>query len=176
MTTVMTVRGMFRRKRREVLLAGVKPGDVVLDYGCGIGFSTLAAAKIVGNQGKVYALDVNPLAIKAVKTKAKKKRLENVETILSGLDTGLSNESIDVILLYNVLPMVKNPPALIQELYRVLKPAGTLAYKTGKGAEVSSGRSYTTDEVTKLMEDNGPLKLERKIGKFYIFSKSDKEM
>lgn len=40
-TIVMKIRGIFRNKKKEVLLSGIKKGDVVLDYGCGIGFNTI---------------------------------------------------------------------------------------------------------------------------------------
>ena len=47
--------------------AGLKPGQKVLEVGCGPGFFTIPAAKIVGAEGVVYALDVNPFAVEAVK-------------------------------------------------------------------------------------------------------------
>ena len=63
MTIVMRIRGIFRSKKKEVLLTGLKKGDVVLDYGCGIGFNTMPAAEIVGKKGKVYAIDIHPSAV-----------------------------------------------------------------------------------------------------------------
>jgi len=51
------------------LLTGAKRGNIILDYGCGIGFNTIPAAEIVGREGTVYALDVHPLAIKSVEKK-----------------------------------------------------------------------------------------------------------
>jgi len=170
-TILMRIRGLFRDKKAEVLLTGAKRGDVILDYGCGIGFNTIPAAEIVGKEGMVYALDIHPLAVKAVEKKIRKKGLKNVKTILSGLNTGLPNESVDIVLLYNVLPMVKNRPALIKELYRVLKPGGILSIKSGLIVNLYSGGKMGTKDLEKLMLDNGPLKLERKIGKFHIFKK-----
>lgn len=170
-TIIMRIRGIFRNKRREVLLTGAKSGDVILDYGCGIGFNVIPAAEIVGEEGLVYALDIHPLAIKSVEKKIKKRGLKNVKTILSGLDTGLPDESVDIVLLYNVLPMVKDRPALIKELYRVLKPGGVLSVKSGLVVSLYSREKMETEDLAKLMLDNGPLKLERKIGKFHIFRK-----
>ena len=170
-TILMRIRGLFRNKKAEVLLTGAKRGDVILDYGCGIGFNTIPAAEIVGEEGTVYALDIHPLAVKAVEKKIRKKGLKNVKTILSGLDTGLPDESVDVVLLYNVLPMVKNRPALIKELYRVLKPGGVLSVKSGLIVNLYSGEKMGTKDLERLMIDNGPLRLERRIGKFHIFRK-----
>jgi len=170
-TILMRIRGLFRNKKAEVLLTGAKRGDVILDYGCGIGFNTIPAAEIVGEEGTVYALDIHPLAVKAVEKKIRKKGLKNVKTILSGLDTGLPDESVDVVLLYNVLPMVKNRPALIKELYRVLRPGGVLSVKSGLIVNLYSGEKMGTKDLERLMLDNGPLRLEKRIGKFHIFRK-----
>ena len=68
-TALMRIRGLFRDKKREVVLTGAKRGDIILDYGCGIGFNTIPAAGIVGEEGRVYALDIHPLAIRAVEKK-----------------------------------------------------------------------------------------------------------
>ena len=170
-TILMRIRGFFRNKKAEVLLTGAKRGDVILDYGCGIGFNTIPAAEIVGEDGMVYALDIHPLAIKSVEKQIRKKGLKNVKTILSDLNTGLPDESVDIVLLYNVLPMVKNRPALIKELYRVLKARGALSVKSGLVVNLYSREKMGTKDLEELMLNNGPLKLERRIGKFHIFKK-----
>ena len=170
-TILMRIRGLFRNKKGEVLLTGAKRGDVILDYGCGIGFNMIPAAEIVGEEGMVYALDIHPLAIRAVEKKIRKKGLKNVKTIISDLDTGLPDESVDIVLLYNVLPMIKNRSALIKELYRVLKPGGVLSVKSGLVVNLYSREKMRTEDLEKLMLDNGPLKLERRTGRFNIFKK-----
>ena len=72
-------------------------------------------------------------------------------------------------------PLVKNRAALIKELYRVLKPEGILSVKSGLIVSLYSRRKIKTEDLKKLMIDNGPLKLERKIGKFHIFKKIENE-
>ena len=59
--------------------AGLKPGLKVLEVGCGPGFFTIPAAKIVTESGKVYALDVHPLALEKVQTKIEIEKISNVE-------------------------------------------------------------------------------------------------
>jgi len=117
--------------RKELRRASIRRGQTVLDFGCGPGHYAVAAADMVGGQGKVYALDIHPLAIKAVEHKAKKKDLTNISTILSDRDTGLPGESIDVVLLYDMIHMVKDKWALLEELHRVIKPNGLLSIITG---------------------------------------------
>jgi len=71
---------VFRNPYRLLKAAGLKPGQKVLEVGCGPGFFTIPAAKIVGEKGVIYALDNHPLAIKRVQEKLKKEGIENVKT------------------------------------------------------------------------------------------------
>jgi ubiquinone/menaquinone biosynthesis C-methylase UbiE len=113
-----------RKRLRE---ADLKSGQDVLDFGCGIGSFTIPAAQIVGEYGTVYGLDIHPLAIDAVERRATKANLGNIRTILSDRDSGLPDQSVDVVLLYDVLHSVADQQALLRELYRVLRPAGLLS-------------------------------------------------
>ena len=60
---------LFRNPDKLLKAAGLKSGQKVLEVGCGPGFFTIPAAKIVGEEGFVYAVDVHPLAIRRVKAK-----------------------------------------------------------------------------------------------------------
>ncbi|MCK4232201.1 class I SAM-dependent methyltransferase, partial [candidate division WOR-3 bacterium] len=108
--------------------AGIKPGFRVLDYGCGPGGHSIAAAELVGEQGKIYALDIHPLAVKKIQKLASDKGLANTETICSDCATGLESESLDMILLYDVFHNLSNPDDVLSELNRVLKPDGILSF------------------------------------------------
>ena len=105
----------------------IKRGFVILDYGCGPGSYSVVAARLVGETGKVYALDIHPLAIEKVKATASRKGLTNVEAIQSDCATGLENESVDVVLLCDILHHLGERDATLKELHRVLKPEGTLS-------------------------------------------------
>jgi ubiquinone/menaquinone biosynthesis C-methylase UbiE len=119
----------LRLPRMNILKeVGIKPGFSVLDYGCGPGGYITAAAQLVTESGKVYALDIQPLAIKQVQNIAKKQKIANVETILSDCATGLSDKSIDVVLLYDVFHGLSRPDEVLTELHRVLKPDGILSF------------------------------------------------
>jgi ubiquinone/menaquinone biosynthesis C-methylase UbiE len=107
--------------------AGIKEGQTVLDFGCGPGHYAIAAAKMVGAKGKVYALDIHPLAVQSVEKKAQKEGLTNIVTIISDRDTRLPDQSIDIALAYDMISMVKDKEALAKELHRVLKPTGILS-------------------------------------------------
>ena len=113
--------------QKQIESLGLRPGQVVLDYGCGIGSYSLPAARALGEQGTVYALDIHPLALEMVEKRIRQENLSNVRTILSGLDTGLPDESVDTVLLYDVLHHVHDKGALLRELHRVVKAGGLLS-------------------------------------------------
>jgi len=120
-------RDRFHDPEKVLQKLGIREGQTVLDFGCGPGSYTIPAAVMVGERGKVYALDIHPLAIEAVEKKAERKRLSNITTILSHRDTRLPDESIDVILLYDTIYLIKDRRALLEELHRVLKRDGILS-------------------------------------------------
>jgi len=107
---------------RQLQKSGVREGQAVLDFGCGSGHFTIAAARMVKDNGKIFALDIQTLSIETVKKKVAKEGLTNVSTILSDRDTGLPDESVDVVLLYRTFYLVKDKQGLLDELHRVLKP------------------------------------------------------
>jgi len=117
----------FKRSRERLAGAGLEKGQVVLEYGCGIGSYTIPSAQIVGDEGAVYALDIHPLAIATVGKRVAKAKLTNVKTILSDRATGLPDESVDIILLYDTFHLVRDKQSLLEELHRILKPDGILS-------------------------------------------------
>lgn len=106
----------------------IKPGFHILDYGCGPGGYVLPAAELVGKSGRIYALDIHPLAIQAIQSIASKNQLTNVKTICSDCKTGLPDNSVDVVLLYDTLHTLSDPERVLEELHRVLKPDGILSF------------------------------------------------
>jgi protein-L-isoaspartate O-methyltransferase len=126
MRTVLRIRSAFINPARILREIGLQKGQTMLDYGCGVGVFTIPASEIVGDDGVVHALDVNPLCIKAVEREIRRRGITNVKTIISGRDTGLPDESVDAVLVYDVLQMVTDRGRLIEELHRVLKPGGSL--------------------------------------------------
>jgi SAM-dependent methyltransferase len=77
-------RDMFSPPKNILAEVGIEPGFVVLDYGCGTGSYSIAAAELVGRSGKVYSLDIHPLAVRRVQEVASKKRLTNTSVWDSG--------------------------------------------------------------------------------------------
>ena len=108
---------------------GLKKGQFVLDFGCGSGTYTILAGLVVGNKGKIFAVDKNKEALNELNLRIKKYDLNNVELIESAdqIKLPLSNSYIDMVLLYDVLHLVKSRKNLLFELYRILKDHGILS-------------------------------------------------
>jgi ubiquinone/menaquinone biosynthesis C-methylase UbiE len=121
-------RDLFIPRKNILQEVGIKPGFHVLDYGCGPGGYIIAAAALAGTSGRIYALDIHPRAIQRVRRIVVKKRLTNVETILSDRKTGLPAKSVDVALLFDILHSLSKPDGVLKELHRILKPKGILSF------------------------------------------------
>jgi ubiquinone/menaquinone biosynthesis C-methylase UbiE len=127
MSFMFRVRDLLQPRAQVLSEVDLRPGAHVLDYGCGPGTYVPHVAKRVGEAGRVYALDLHPLAVQRVRELARKRRLGNVQAIQSDCETGLPEGSVDVVLLYDVFHMLSEPDAVLAELHRVLKAGGTLS-------------------------------------------------
>lgn len=153
-------RDFFLPRKNILKEVGIKPGFQVLDYGCGPGGYIVPLAKLVGESGKVYALDIHPLAVQKVQDIASKKQLINVETILSDCKTGLPDKSLDAVLLYDVFHELSDPDGVLQELHRVLKPDGILSF---------SDHHMKEKEMVAAVTNSGLFRLSRKGQRTYTF-------
>ena len=116
-----------RWRRKWLQRAGVKEGDVVLDEGFGMGTSSIAAARLVGPRGKVYALDNEPLHVVILWLRAKMRLLKSLKVFLSSADSiRLPDDSVDVVYISDAFHEFPKERTL-DELHRVLKPGGILA-------------------------------------------------
>jgi demethylmenaquinone methyltransferase/2-methoxy-6-polyprenyl-1,4-benzoquinol methylase len=109
--------------------ADVKPGQTILEVGCGTGFFTIPAAHIIGEQGSIVALDLMVGFLEEVSKKVQTAELNNVKVVKgNALDTGLDDGSMDKVLLFGVLPFPSLPlDSLLPEMHRILKPDGSIA-------------------------------------------------
>lgn len=108
----------------------IRPAEKIADFGCGAGFFTIPVAQRVGTQGAVYAIDVRQEALDATKTKIKLFRLSNINLIRADLEkahgSGLANESVDKVIITNILFQVDDKNSILKEAFRILKQGSTL--------------------------------------------------
>ena len=109
--------------------ADIQPGQTVLEVGCGTGFFTIPAAKMLGDEGRLVAMDALSDYIKVVSKKVQSADLKNVRLVKrDALKTGLGAASMDMAMLFGVIPFPALPlNRLLPEMHRVLKPEGRLA-------------------------------------------------
>jgi len=126
----MVVRKMeLESQAAEVLKAvGINKGHIALDFGCGSGTYTIPAARLVGEKGKVYALDKDKKALDKLMQKAKSEGFRNIERIDTSGEPRikLADESVDVVLLFDVFHSyyftgVGDRRKLLDEVARVVR-------------------------------------------------------
>jgi SAM-dependent methyltransferase len=110
-----------------VALAGLKPGQTVLDLGSGAGFDSFLAARAVGENGRVIGVDMTPEMITKARENAEKGGFRNVEFRAGDIENlPVADGEVDVILSNCVINLAPEKPRVFAEAFRVLKPGGAL--------------------------------------------------
>lgn len=122
--------GGFIRPAEVVEKFDLRKGMIVADFGCGSGYFTILAAKKIGKEGIVHAVDVMDSALDSVRSGAKIYSLFNINTIKGNLEkdggSGLPDKSVDVVLMANILYQVNDKVAVVEEAKRILKNNGKI--------------------------------------------------
>jgi len=135
---------------RVMDILGIAPGKAVADIGAVSGWFTVRAARRVGAGGLVYAVDINPDAVKYVGERAQKEQLENVKTILSKADDALlPANSVDAVLLLKTYHEVARPVVLLQNLRGALRAGAKVGIidRNGNGEDHGVGREVVIREA-----------------------------
>ena len=139
------------------ILAGVAAGDTVVDYGCGPGYFTLAAARMVGPKGKVYAVDLEPRMVELVRRRAAEADLHNVAAVPSdGTRAALPAAIADYIICVQIMHYADRRAdrvAVASDLHRLLKYDGRALIAQWKPKRKASGLSYA--DLTGILSDAG---------------------
>jgi ubiquinone/menaquinone biosynthesis C-methylase UbiE len=106
---------------------GLRSGMTFMDIGCGYGFFTLKAASVVGETGKVYAVDIDVSSIDRLKRKAAEKGLKNIRAEVGAAEeTVFCDECADIIFYSIVLHDFRDPEKVLHNAKRMVKPDGKL--------------------------------------------------
>lgn len=120
------------RPERHLALVPVRQGMTVVDWACGPGRYEPGLAKAVGPSGKVYAVDIEPMAIRAVERRVAKHGLTNVTPFLTeGYSAPIESGSVDIVVFLDAFHAVDDRVALLREFHRILKPEGLLFMEPG---------------------------------------------
>lgn len=130
---------------KKVLNAiGLKEGDIFLDAGSGDGYMSLAASKIVGNEGKVYAVDIWEESMDILKKEIQNNKINNIEPIIADISRKIpiKDGTVDICYMANVLHGFvanNNLDKLMSEIRRILRPEGIFAVVEFKKIENTPG-------------------------------------
>lgn len=153
---------LLRSPYRSLETTGLRQGQKVVEVGCGPGFFTIPAAKIVGTTGIVYAVDVNPRAVKRIEAKMRKYGIDNIKPILgNAANSGLPDSSIDLAFIFGLRYIAGGMSNLISEMYRILIAGGILSFEKTTGSD---------DKLIKEVERVGFIKTAKK-GRIFVFAK-----
>jgi SAM-dependent methyltransferase len=135
---------------RVMDILGIAPGKTVADIGAGSGWFTVRAARRVGETGVVYAVDINPEAVRYVDDRARREKLHNVKTILGKADDPLLPAgTVDAVLLLKTYHEVAEPVALLRNVRATLSAGAKVGIidRNGNGEDHGIGRDVVLHEA-----------------------------
>ncbi len=137
---------------------GLTQGDIVADVGCGIGFFSLPAVEFVGEQGKVYALDISSDMIETLQQKKEQKQLNNlIPMVTEENNLKLSEHTATFALLSTVLHEAENLHEFLAETKRILQPGGKIAIIEWKYQQTEKGppidHRLSPEQINKMLEE-----------------------
>jgi arsenite methyltransferase len=149
------------QKPHEVLTAlSIKPGEVIADIGAGSGYFTFRLGHHVGNNGKVYAIDVSPDMILHLNRRVRDLKAMNVSSILADPDDPLLPErSVNRFFFSNSWHHIENHTKYLSLMKTMLKPGGEIIMIDFQKKELPVGppmqMKIAREDLIKQMEGNG---------------------
>jgi ubiquinone/menaquinone biosynthesis C-methylase UbiE len=118
----------FINPEKLLVATGLGTGMTFADFGAGSGSYALAAARLVGTNGMVYALDIRQESVSHIASAARLQRLNNVRTEQCDLDSmaacSVPDLTAHLVVVSKILSQLKHPERLVKQAYRVLKTGG----------------------------------------------------
>jgi ubiquinone/menaquinone biosynthesis C-methylase UbiE len=141
----------------------------ILDLGCGSGAFTLPAARVVGEQGKVYALDIQPAMLRQLERRLARQRNHDIGNVelkkASAYELPFPDESLDLVMSVAAFHEIPDKPRALREVKRVLKKSGTLAL-----TELILDPDYPLAATTIKEGEAAGFTLETKKGNFWDYT------
>jgi ubiquinone/menaquinone biosynthesis C-methylase UbiE len=133
---------------------GIERGQRVVDYGCGPGSYLRRASELVGPRGRVLAVDIHELAIKAVMKRIDREQLHNVTAVLAGgTSARLPDDTADVIYALDMFHMVREPAVFLSELNRICKATGVLYIDNGHQSWKEASSKIRSSGAWEIVEE-----------------------
>ncbi|MEM2965693.1 MAG: class I SAM-dependent methyltransferase [Candidatus Nitrosocaldaceae archaeon] len=113
--------------KRTLELAGIKKGMKCVDFGCGNGYTSILLAKLVGEEGKVTAVDISEDALHAAEDNAKRYGINNIEFVKASIYDSKLEEDYDLAYSRFLFTHLAYPERAVKEFVRVVKHNGIVA-------------------------------------------------
>ncbi|HTR18918.1 MAG TPA: methyltransferase domain-containing protein [Candidatus Paceibacterota bacterium] len=121
----------FAQPEGNASLLAIQPGMSVADFGAGSGAYIWPIARTLANSGHLFAIDVQQDLLRRIHNEAQKRGITNLKILWADLEkpkgSKIAKESLDVVLISNLLFQVEDKNAVLAEAHRILKPSGKLA-------------------------------------------------
>lgn len=138
---------------KTLLSFGLHEGDIMADVGCGIGYFAIPAAGLVGNSGKVFAMDISPEMLKEVQIRIEENGISNIETVLTEEnDLKIESHKISIAFISFVLHEAEDKEKFLKEIKRIICPKGKIAILEWKKihSEFGPPLQHRLDEVVSV--------------------------
>jgi len=153
----------FSDPQKNIESFGLSVGTSVADLGAGTGFYTMAAARAVGEGGRVYAVDIQADLLARIKAQAHQAHLNMIEVVHGDIEkiggTRLRDGSVDAALVCNVMFQLENKEEFVQEVKRIVKPGGRVLVinwtDSFGGMGPQENKIIHADEVNELFTQAG---------------------
>jgi ubiquinone/menaquinone biosynthesis C-methylase UbiE len=145
---------------------GIQPGMTVLEVGPGNGTYTAAAARRIGNTGKLITIDIEPKMIERIKNKAKEEGITNIDARVADVyELPFEDGYFDMVYMITVIGEIPEPERAMLEFHRVLKPDGTLVF-----SELFLDPDYPLSSTLERYAQGSGFKKKEKIGSFFYYT------
>ena len=151
-----------QEERCSLLLANLdlRRGMTVCDLGCGNGFYTLPIARLLGEKGRVLAVDIQPEMLNLLRESTDREGIDNITPILGSVhDPRLPRESIDLVLLVDVYHEFSHPQQMLARIRDALKPDGKVALVEFRGEDetvpIKAEHKMSKAQILKEFPANG---------------------
>ena len=138
----------------------LKPGNVVADIGCGNGYHTLMMAKLVGEAGKVYGVDIQPQMLVFLKRRAQKAGLKNVKPIIgTWINPNLPDGEVDLVMMCDAYHEFSHPVEMLKNIRKSLSPKGRVLLVEFRSEDpnvpIKPDHKMSKKQIMKEMTANG---------------------
>jgi ubiquinone/menaquinone biosynthesis C-methylase UbiE len=155
-----TARRNWQNPETILKAVGLKPGITFMDIGCGQGFFTLPAARIIGPTGKVYGLDIDDAGIRELAKKASAEGLNNLELVSGAAEeVRICMGCADIVFFGIVLHDFSNPAKVLEKARKMIKTSGRLVNLDWKKVEMGFGpplaKRFDEETASRLITASG---------------------